>query len=108
MEAYLEKNGISKKVKLGFSWTTFFFGLFVPLIRGDLKWAGIFLGLSILAGSFTFGIGSTVVGIVMSFKYNQIYAKGLIENGWKAVSDFDAKILKENGILGNFIENNND
>lgn len=32
-----------KQVKVGFSWTTFFFGFFVPLFRGDIKWFLIML-----------------------------------------------------------------
>ena len=52
------ESGLVKEVKKGFSWTFFFFGLFVPLIRGDLKWAIIMLLLQALAGAFTFGIGA--------------------------------------------------
>ena len=46
----LEKNGLRKEVKVGFSWTVFFFGLFVPLFRGDLKWAAIMFFGTILLG----------------------------------------------------------
>ena len=49
--AILENNGLRKEVKLGFSWTTFFFGWFVPLFRGDAKNAIIFLVGGLLAGA---------------------------------------------------------
>ncbi len=32
-----------KESYVGFSWTTFFFGPFVPLFRGDFKWFFIML-----------------------------------------------------------------
>ena len=30
--------GLIKECPTGYSWTTFFFGFFVPAFRGDLKW----------------------------------------------------------------------
>ena len=42
-----------KQVKIGFSWTMFFFGFWVPLFRGDWKWLIIMLLLDII-GLFTF------------------------------------------------------
>ena len=52
-------------VKEGFSWTTLFFGIFVPLCRGDWKWFLIML----IANIFTYGLAS----IVFAFIYNKIY-----------------------------------
>lgn len=95
MEKIVLKNevGLQKEVKIGFSWTTFFFGCLVPLVRGDVKWAAIMVGISLLVGSFTFGIGAAVVGIVFSFKYNKIYAAGLVEKGYKAVNEDEQQKL---------------
>lgn len=65
-------NGIElKKVPLGFSWTTFFFGGIPALIRQDWL-TGV---LIIVANVFTWGIA----GIVMAFIYNKMYAKSLFD-----------------------------
>ncbi len=68
-------NGVEvKQVPLGFSWTTFFFGGFPALIRGD--WI---TGLIIcLLNIFTWGIA----GIIAAFMYNKMYAKSLFEKGY--------------------------
>ena len=96
----LEKNGLRKEVKVGFSWTVFFFGLFVPLFRGDLKWAAIMFFGTILLGFATLGIGGAVLGIVMSFVYNKIYIKDLIEKGWNPVGEENRLLLEEKNIIG--------
>ena len=67
--------GIIKRVKVGFSWTYFFFSIFVPLFRGDLKW--FILGAIICI--CTLGVGD----IVLCFIYNRIYTVGLIEKGFR-------------------------
>ena len=66
----LEKNGIQKKSFIGFSWTTFFFGFFVPLIRGDIKWFLIMLILSFLS----FGLAQ----FILCFLYNKCYTVNLL------------------------------
>ena len=96
----LEKKGLRKEVKVGFSWTVFFFGFFVPLFRGDLKWAAIMFFGTILLGFATLGIGGGVLGIVMSFVYNKIYIKDLIEKGWKPVGEENRLLLEEKNIIG--------
>lgn len=69
-------NGVEiKKVPLGFSWTTFFFGGFPALFRQDWL-TGIVV---IIANAITYGI----VGIVMAFIYNKMYAKALFAKGYK-------------------------
>ena len=67
--------GQVKVVKEGFSWTMLFFGIFVPLYRGDWKWFLIIL----VANLFTYGLAS----IVFAFIYNEIYINNLLEKGYK-------------------------
>ena len=81
-------SGLVKEVKVGFSWTFFFFGLFVPLIRGDLKWAVIMLLLQSLVGALTMGIGCFVVSLIFAFIYNKIYIKDLLEKGYQPTEEF--------------------
>lgn len=70
-------NGVRTKVApIGFSWTTFFFGFFVPIFRGDWLWFLIQLALAMI----TSGLSS----LVFMFVYNKIYANGLIDEGFKA------------------------
>lgn len=94
-------SGITKQVKVGFSWTTFFFGFLVPLIRGDIKWAVILLLVSGAIGVFTLGIGALVVDIIFSFKYNSIYIKELVEKGYKPVDANGQQALAAKGIQCN-------
>lgn len=68
------KDGVTKEVKKGFSWTMLFFGVCVPLVRGDWKW---FL-ISLLAGLVTCGIS----WLIFPFFYNKIYLNELLEKGY--------------------------
>ena len=88
-------SGITKCVKMGFSWTTFFFGAFVPLIRGDLKWAVILFFLGGAAGVFTLGIGAIVVALIFAFHYNRLYLKELLEKGYVAEYEVYTRDIQE-------------
>ena len=70
-------NGVTKEVKKGFSWTMLFFGVFVPLVRGDWKW---FL-ISLVAAIFTGGI----TWLVFPFFYNKLYLNDLLNSGYEIV-----------------------
>ena len=87
----LEKNGIQKKSFIGFSWTTFFFGFFVPLIRGDIKWFLIMLILSFLS----FGLAQ----FILCFLYNKFYTVNVLEKGYSPADEFSRSILKIKGII---------
>ncbi len=95
--------GMVKEVPLGFSWTTFLFGFFVPLFRKDWKWATIFfvsaLVLNWIANKLGINFGAIIVGILGGIFYNGIYAKELMEKGWKPASELDAQILHQKGIF---------
>ncbi|MBQ7198658.1 MAG: hypothetical protein IJS29_05290 [Selenomonadaceae bacterium] len=94
-----KESGLMKECVTGFSWTTFFFGLFVPLIRGDLKWAAILFALSLLVGALTFGIGAIVVNIVFSFVYNKIYIRNLMTRGFIPADEASQNWCIANGLL---------
>jgi hypothetical protein len=70
--------GAMKEAPVGFSWTTFFFGFFPALFRGDWKYAVIQLILAMI----TFGIS----GIFFAFIYNKLYIQDLIGAGFKGQS----------------------
>lgn len=100
--AIVENNGLRKEVKLGFSWTTFFFGWLVPLFRGDKEEAIMFLITGFLAGiigSFTFGIAIIGYRVLIGLKYNRMYAKTLMEKGWEPASETDKQLLISNGVI---------
>lgn len=82
--------GIIKQVKLGFSWTMLFFGIFVPLFRGDFKWFLITLLASLVTCGFAW--------LVFPFIYNKIYIKELIEKGWLPADEACTNALKAKNI----------
>lgn len=84
--------GMIKECKVGFSWTTLFFGLWVCIFRQDWKHALIQLGL----GMLTFGMS----WIVFPFIINKMYIRSLLEKGYVAADDTATSVLKSNGIIG--------
>ena len=82
-----KKNKIVKEAPVGFSWTTIFFGGFVPLFRGDWGWFFIMM----IVNFITFGIASILFGFI----YNRIYIQNMIKNGFKVKSYTGNKKLIE-------------
>jgi len=72
------QSGAMKEAPVGFSWTTFFFGFFPALFRGDWKYAAI----QFLISMITMGLSN----LVFCFIYNKLYIKDLIGAGFKAQS----------------------
>lgn len=81
--------GQVKQVKVGFSWTMFFFGFFVPLFRGD--W--MYMLISIGAAMVTLGIS----WLVFPFIYNKLYINSLLKKGWKPAETGSQAILRQKG-----------
>lgn len=95
----INEAGVSKEVKIGFSWTTFFFGFIPALIRGDLKWAAIMFITAVIAGAVTVGFGAWIPGIIFSFVYNKINIKDLLEKGYRPADEQTQSQLKSIGII---------
>lgn len=70
------QSGQIKEAPVGFSWTTFFFGLFPALLRGHWVMVLVMFLLSII----TFGLS----WLVFPFIYNKMYVRYLIGEGFKA------------------------
>lgn len=83
-------SGLVKEVPTGFSWTTFFFGAFVPLIRGWYSYAAI----AVVAGMLTGGLA----WFVYPFIINKHYAKFMLENGYVPSSELDMQKLVSMGV----------
>jgi len=81
------KNGSIKEAPVGFSWTNFFVGFFVPLSRGDIKWAVIMF----VSAFITLGIAN----ILLAFIYNRLYIEGLLKEGYTIKSYSGDKKLIE-------------
>lgn len=93
-----ETTGQFKQSKIGFSWTMFFFGFFVPLFRGDWKWLVIVLLLDLVVGVPTLGFGLWIPNLVLSFLYNKFYVQDLVSAGFKPSDNASKDILKQKGI----------
>ena len=82
------KNDIDKRkeIKIGFSWSTFFFGVFVPLFRGDWKWFLIILGVDVVLAITGLTFIMPFLMLALAFFYNQLYAKDLHDKGYRGLT----------------------
>ena len=74
-----EESGMTKDGYYGFSWTYFFFGWLVPIIRGELGVGALHLLFTL----FTLGIWQLIV----CFLYNKQYMTRLLTAGWILVGN---------------------
>ncbi len=87
----LKKDNLIKKGLVGFSWTTLFFGFFVPIIRGDVKWAIVMVVVTLFA--------FVLSNIVFAFIYNKQYTTRLLESGYEPADEYSRGILRSGGII---------
>ena len=76
---------------VGFSWTIFFFGSFVPLFRGDWCWFIIML----IADLCTFSLAK----FIFCFTYNKSYIKNLLDKGYFPADDHSRQLLIQAGLI---------
>lgn len=83
--------GVTKELKVGFSWTIFFFGAWVAMFRGQwsefAKW--VFLN------PITLGIW----GIAQCWTANKKTVISFLEKGYAPATDLDKQVLVNRGIL---------
>ncbi|GAA8466257.1 hypothetical protein VN1183_11900 [Helicobacter pylori] len=87
----LKKDNLIKKGLVGFSWTTLFFSFFVPIIRGDVKWAVIMF----IVALFT----SFISNIIFAFTYNKQYTTRLLESDYEPTDEYSRGMLRSKGII---------
>ncbi len=122
----LKKGNLIKKGFVGFSWTTLLFNFWVPVIRGDARWAivmfiflfcysfvvvvtigGMFADTDIdkipddeLIGIFLIvSLGSIIINIIFAFTYNKQYTTRLLESGYEPTDEYSRGILRSKGII---------
>ena len=69
-----DKSGIQKNCIVGYSWTYFLFGFFVPIYRGEIAISLLHFIFSLT----TFGIFQ----LIMPFLYNKQYSIRLLNDSW--------------------------
>ncbi len=94
----LVRDNIIKEGFVGFSWTVFFFGFFVPLFRKDYVSALVLFIVSAAISFFTAGAGGFILNIILAFAYNKYYTENLIKQGFIPTNEFNEEILRRNGI----------
>ena len=77
------QTGIRKTGFTGFSWTSFFFGGFPALIRGDIGYGLAILLGGCLAGAISFGTLWFLVSVVWAAIYNKHYTQRLLQAGYQ-------------------------
>ena len=77
------QNGLRKTAYVGWSWTSFFFGGFPAIFRGDWIAFFIWLFVALVLAGLTAGIGNLVLIFVWAALYNRWHTRRLVERGYQ-------------------------
>lgn len=91
---YHPRAGLSVDGFYGFSWTTFFFGPFPALFRGDWGMGILFVLIWLPAGIIFPPLG-LVVHLVAALIYNRRYTLKLLERGYRVPSNASLSEVRE-------------
>lgn len=78
-----EQTGITKYGFYGFSWTSFFFGGFPALFRGDIGYGLAILFGGCLFAAFSHGTLWFLVSVVWAAIYNRHFTHRLLQAGYQ-------------------------
>jgi len=96
-----KQTNVLKDVKVGFSWTVFFFGFFPAIFRGDWKWALIMFVSALAVSAVTMGYGGFIISIIFACIYNKLYVSDLLSRGFVPVDHAANQILMSKGYIQN-------
>jgi hypothetical protein len=94
-----KQSGIIKNGYYGFSWTSFFFGGFPALFRGDVAYGLGILVAGLLVAVFSAGLLWFGLGFVWAFIYNKNYTHRLLQSGYE-FNDSAEVIAEAKQVLG--------
>ncbi len=77
------ESGLPAEGFYGFSWTTFFFGSFPALFRGDFLMFFRTLFVSVVLAVIPLGIGVILGHLIWAGFYNQNYTRRLLARGYR-------------------------
>lgn len=95
-------SGQLRNAPQGFCWTILFFGWFVPLFRKDILTAGAMLILAVILFYLFDESGIILVwgiNIFLAFKYNELFTKKLLKDGYRPANKNSEWTLKSSGLL---------
>ncbi len=87
MNITLQKNGLEKTLKVGFSWSYFFLGAWLPLFKGKI-------GASFKHTIFSIFTLSIYYWIQCFGRWNKNIIIAHIEKGYEPLNDRDKEIIK--------------
>lgn len=104
MKVILKKDNSTKETKVGFSWTTLFFGFFPAMFRGDTKGGSVLAVWYIIKSMIIYNAGFAMLGVIigvdilLAMCYNKTYIEELLRDGYEPASRHDEQLLRSKGI----------